>query len=64
MTGSELKELREKYNLTQGELAEALGTTYMRVSEWENGKKNMRGITQKAIEYYFRLLAGGLIKVS
>ena len=55
MTGEELKKLREKYELTQEELAEALGTIGSRVSEWENGRKNMRVITQKAAKYYFML---------
>ncbi|HAS43464.1 MAG TPA: hypothetical protein DCS93_23490 [Microscillaceae bacterium] len=54
MTGEELRSLRQKYNLTQDELAEALGTVKNRVSEWENGKK-MGNITKKAIEYFFRL---------
>lgn len=54
MTGKELKTLREKYNLTQDEVAEALGTVKNRVSEWENGK-TMSNITKKAIEYFFEL---------
>lgn len=55
MTGEELKTLRKEYSLTQDKLADALGTTKFRISEWENGK-TMGNITKKAIEYYFETL--------
>ena len=62
MTGEELRELRLRYDLTQDELAEALDTVKNRVSEWENGKRNMRGITQKAAKYYFMLREAKIIR--
>lgn len=54
MTGDEIKSLRDRYGLTQTDLAKALGTVKNRVSEWENGKK-MATITEKALEYYFEV---------
>ena len=38
ITGSLIKELREKHNLTQAELAEKLFISDKTVSKWENGK--------------------------
>ena len=52
-TGELLKELRKKYKLTQKEVAEGIGTTNERISEWENHKRPFGGITRKALEYYF-----------
>lgn len=37
-TGEIIKEIRQKNNLTQKELAEKLGVTYQAVSKWETGK--------------------------
>lgn len=53
MTGQELKELREKANLTQKELAEKLGTTYPRVSDWETGKRKISLAYQRIINIFF-----------
>jgi transcriptional regulator with XRE-family HTH domain len=36
--GKLIKNIREKNNLTQSELANQLGVTYQAVSKWENGK--------------------------
>ena len=36
--GKLIKELRQKNNLTQKDLADSLGVTYQAVSKWENGK--------------------------
>lgn len=41
MKGSELKILREKFNLTQQQVADAIGTNVSRVSDWENDKHKM-----------------------
>ena len=38
MIGEKIKELREKYNITQKELAEILFVTPQAISRWENGK--------------------------
>lgn len=37
MTGEELKRLREKYDLTQTELAEKINVHQERISKWETG---------------------------
>lgn len=38
VTGTTIKSLREKQNLTQGQLAENIGVTDKAVSKWETGK--------------------------
>ena len=38
VTGSTIKQLREKKNLTQAELAERIGVSSKTVSKWETGK--------------------------
>ena len=38
VTGATIKELREKRNLTQAELAEQIGVSSKTVSKWETGK--------------------------
>ena len=38
VTGTTIKNLREKQNLTQGQLAEKIGVTDKAVSKWETGK--------------------------
>ena len=38
VTGATIKELREKRNLTQAELAEEIGVSSKTVSKWESGK--------------------------
>lgn len=53
MSGQELKELRKKYNLTQKEVAEAIGTDDTRISEWENDKSSISKSYQKLLENYF-----------
>lgn len=37
VTGTTIKNLREKQNLTQGQLAEKIGVTDKAVSKWETG---------------------------
>ena len=37
ITGAVIKDLREKNNMTQGELAEKLGISDKAVSKWETG---------------------------
>lgn len=53
MKGEELKALRLKANLTQKELAEKIGVSDSRVSEWEHGK-------YKISNAYVRILNGVL----
>ena len=54
MTGQELKILREKAGLTQGELAAKIGTTYSRVSDWETGKRKISPAYQTLLKNVFK----------
>jgi transcriptional regulator with XRE-family HTH domain len=54
MTGQELKLLRQKHNLTQKEVAEAIGTNFNRISEWELGKFKISKAYQILLETYFK----------
>ncbi len=57
MTGTELKELRLKYGLTQSEFADLLYSDKFTISKWENEKHKIEGISLKAIECVFKDLA-------
>jgi transcriptional regulator with XRE-family HTH domain len=48
-----LKEMREKAGLTQTQLAQKIGTSYTRVSDWE------RGVSSPSL-HHFNLLARAL----
>lgn len=52
-TGEDLKALRKKHKLTQMELAEAMGTHQVRISEWENGRQQMSKMTRIAFKHFF-----------
>ncbi len=47
MNSLEIKEFRKKYNLTQSDLADIVGSTIRAVQSWEQGNRN---ITQSAIK--------------
>lgn len=51
--GERVKELRLKHNITQGELAEAMGMTATGVSYWESGKAIPNSITLLKLSDYF-----------
>ncbi len=53
MTGQELKGLREKYNLTQKDFAEAIQTTQAQISKWENGLHKISRAYQNLIRLSF-----------
>jgi DNA-binding transcriptional regulator YiaG len=53
MNGEELKILREKYNLTQKEVAEAIETDVSRISEWENNRFKISKSYQKLLTSFF-----------
>ena len=55
MTGQDLKKLREIANLTQKELADKLGTSHPRISDWETGKRKISIAYQKIIYIFFGL---------
>ncbi len=57
MNNEELKNLRQKYNLTQEEVAESVGTVKQRVSEWENGRKSISPAYQRLLIEYFRKIS-------
>ena len=46
VTGAVIKELREKKQLTQAELAEKLGVSDKSVSRWENGRTMMEMLAE------------------
>lgn len=51
--GTQIAFLREKYDLTQDELASKLGYSKQTVSNWETGLKNPRmGAIQKIADYF------------
>lgn len=52
MEGTELKTLREKHNLTQEQLAKAIGTNRFRVSKWENGVRISKIYVKILTEYF------------
>jgi len=55
MDGKRLKELRKEYNLTQEEVAEAIGTKKQRISEWETGRiKQISSAYQRLLEDFFK----------
>ena len=49
-----VKELREKANLTQQELAEKTGIPRDRIAKWEQGKGNPKGDDTTALVNFFR----------
>ena len=56
-----IKQLREKYNLTQAELGEIAGVSDKAVSTWENGTAEPRmGAIQKIAEY-FNITKGSIV---
>lgn len=50
MTPEEIIAFREKYNLSQEELAEKLKVTRNTVNRWENRKRNIPEIVELALE--------------
>lgn len=51
--GERVKELRLKHNITQGELAEAMGITATGVCYWESGKAMPNSLTLLKLSDYF-----------
>lgn len=59
MNGQELKQLRLKYNLTQKQVAEGIGTDRARISDWErNVVKKINPAYQILIKQFFDKLGG------
>ncbi len=52
----DIKTIREKFNLTQEQLAHKLGVSWATVARWERGKGKPSPLAQKALE---ELLKGG-----
>lgn len=50
MTGQDIVALRGKLDMTQAQLAKALGVSQGTVSEWEADKKRPRAVTRLKIE--------------
>ncbi len=55
-TRERLKDLREKLNMTQRELAEEFYVTAGAINLWESGKRAIPGPARKLIEVYERIL--------
>lgn len=53
-----LKELRQKHDMTQGQLAEKLAVTRQAVSRWENGESVPNPETLKQLSALFDTSAG------
>jgi transcriptional regulator with XRE-family HTH domain len=53
MNGQELKTLREKYNLTQQEVADGVNCKQTRISEWENGKYSISKAYKQLLSVFF-----------
>lgn len=47
--GKQLREIRLKLGLTQGQMGQVLGNGYSRISEWECGYRTPKPLTQVAI---------------
>lgn len=47
--GERVKAARKQAGMTQGELAERLGISYVGVSQWESGRRNPKGSTLERI---------------
>jgi transcriptional regulator with XRE-family HTH domain len=52
MKAIDIKNFREKHNLTQSELAEISGTTIRAVQSWEQGQRNITQSVIKLLENY------------
>ena len=50
MTGSELKQWRKKWGITQVELARMLGTYQVTIARWETGARRIPFLLPLAIE--------------
>ncbi|GIQ62116.1 hypothetical protein PACILC2_06840 [Paenibacillus cisolokensis] len=60
--GENIKKLRNRYGLSQQELAEIAGVTNKAVSAWENGHKEPRMGTIEKIANHFGLRKSSLIE--
>jgi transcriptional regulator with XRE-family HTH domain len=52
MNALEVRKFREKFNLTQTQLAEYLGTSVRAIQSWEQGVRNITESSVKLIEMY------------
>lgn len=50
-----IKELREKFNISQKKLAEELNVSQVAVNHWENGKRDISMIMIEKIADYFNV---------
>lgn len=57
MTSQELRTLRTSHGLTQQQLADAIGVSRVKVTEWENGRYlRISPVYQKLLKEYFEKL--------
>ena len=64
--GAAIKALRKKENLTQQQVAEAIGVSYQQVQKWENGRNSLNSFRLLQLSALFGLTIiirpDGLIK--
>lgn len=46
MKGSELKEWRQRHNVTQEQLAQEVGVSWSTIAKWEGGQRSPGRLTQ------------------
>ncbi|MGT2827908.1 helix-turn-helix transcriptional regulator [Streptococcus himalayensis] len=56
-----LKELRKEKGITQQELADKIGVTKLSVSNWENGKHDIKSDKAQTLADYFGVSVGNLL---
>ena len=62
MTGAGLRRLRRQVEMTQAELAVAVGVTVTSISRWETGRYKIRQESQIALATVIRKRAESIIK--
>nr|DAZ33156.1 MAG TPA: putative zinc finger/helix-turn-helix protein, YgiT family [Caudoviricetes sp.] len=60
LTGAQIKEIRQKYRLSQQEFGSRLGVTHAHISKIESGKENPSETLLKLIQYEFNVKTEGI----
>lgn len=60
LTGEQIKEIRQKYGLSQQEFGSRLGVTHAHISKIESGKENPSETLLKLIQYEFNVKVEGI----
>lgn len=54
MNGLQVKEIRDRLNISREEFARRLGISFFTVLRWEKGKRNPSPMAQKLLEDFVR----------